>query len=146
MSWRKFEEGAPELASLGADLLNKKIAYLATTEKDGSPRVHPVRPFIGEGRFFLFIDRKSPKRRDLLRDGRFALHCSVFQTNGPSTEFLVSGIASFTDDPDVRDVAYRVVGHDLPDQYALFEFYFERVTVTEYDEERTPMRRRWSSP
>lgn len=144
MSWREFKEGAPELASLGADLLNKKIAYLATTKKDGSPRVHPVRPFIGEGHFFLFIDRKSPKGRDLLRDGRFALHCSVFQTNGPSTEFLISGIASFKDDPEIREVAFRVVGRDLPDQQTLFQFSVGRVIVTEYDEEKAPTVRHWS--
>ena len=146
MSWYDFETGAPYLAMLGLELLNGKIAYLATTKKDGSPRVHPVRPFIGEGHFFLFIDRKSPKRRDLLRDGRYALHCSVFQTNGPSTEFLISGIASFSDDPDIRKVAYRVVGRDLPDQQTLFQFSVGRVIVTEYDEERTPIRRRWSCP
>jgi hypothetical protein len=119
---------------------------LATTIKDGSPRLHPVFPFIGEGHFFLFIHRKSPKKRDLLRDGRYAHHGSVFDTNGPGTEFLMSGIASFIDDPDVREVAYRVLGRELPERYTLFEFSVEQVVATEYDEERTPRRRRWSSP
>jgi hypothetical protein len=146
MSWHDFEIGVPDLALLGLELLNGKIAYLATSKKDGSPRLHPVRPFIGEGQFFLFIDQKSPKRRDILRDGRFALHSSVFQTNGPSTEYLISGMANVIEDPDIREAAHRVVGHDLSDQYTLFEFSVERVSATEYDEERTPKRRRWSCP
>jgi hypothetical protein len=144
MSWREFEEGAPELATLGADLLNKKIAYLATTKKDGSPRLHPVRPFIGEGQLFLFIGRKSPKRRDLLGDGRFALHGSVFQSNGPSIEFLITGVASSADDPEMREAAFRIVGRDLPDQQALFLLSVDTVLVTDYDENRKPMRIRWS--
>jgi hypothetical protein len=143
MSWREFKEGSPDLATLGYELLHGKIAYLATTKKDGSPRLHPVRPFIGEDRLYLFIDRKSPKRQDLLRDGRFALHCSVFQTNGPSAEFSISGTASSADDPEIREAAFRVVGHDLPDQQTLFEFSVEQVIATEYDEERTPSRRSW---
>jgi hypothetical protein len=30
MSWKIFAEESPELAALGADRLNQKIAYLAT--------------------------------------------------------------------------------------------------------------------
>ncbi len=120
--------------------------YLTATIEDGSPRLHPLLPVIGEGHLFLFIHRKSPKKRDLLRDGRYALHGSVFDTNGPSTEFLISGIASFIDDPDIREVACRVLGRELPERYTLFEFSVEQVVATEYNEERTPRRRRWSSP
>jgi hypothetical protein len=146
MSWREFEEGTPELASLGAELLNKKIAYLATTKKDGAPRVHPVRPFIGEGHFFLFIHRKSPKKRDLLRDGRYALHGSVFESNSLSAEFLSTGVATYIDDPGIRAIAMRLAGHHVPARYTLFKFAFDQVIATEYDEERTPRRRRWSCP
>ena len=146
MSWKEFKEGAPNLAALGLALLHDKIAYLATTKRDGSPRLHPVRPFIGEDRLYLFIDRKSPKRQDLLHDGRFALHCSVFQENGPSAEFSISGTASSADDPEIREAAFRVVGHDLPDQQTLFEFSVGQVIATEYDDERAPIRRRWPNP
>ena len=120
MSWREFEVRSPDMATLGHELLNGKIAFLATTKRDGSPRIHPVRPFIGENHLYLFIDRKSPKRQDLLRDGRYALHGSVLQENGPSTELLITGIANPADNPEIRAAAFRVVGHDLPVRRALF--------------------------
>lgn len=134
------------MATLGHELLSGKIAFLATTRKDGSPRLHPVRPFIGEDNLYLFIDRKSPKRQDLLRDGRFALHGSVYQTNGPSSEFSITGTAGSSDDPEIREAAFRVVGHELPDQQALFILSVIRVLVTEYDENRMPIRSRWNRP
>jgi len=49
------------------------LGYLATVRADGGPRVHPVSPVIThEGLFCFVVD--SPKRRDLERDGRYALH------------------------------------------------------------------------
>jgi hypothetical protein len=134
------------MAALGHKLLHGKISFLATAKKDGSPRIHPVRTFIGVDHLDLFINRKSPKRQDLLRDGRYALHTSVFQTNGPSTEFLITGVATPADEPDIREAAFRVVGHDLPDQQSLFIFSVDRVLVTEYDENRKPLRGRWTKP
>ncbi|MFA9403050.1 MAG: pyridoxamine 5'-phosphate oxidase family protein, partial [Anaerolineales bacterium] len=77
MSWRYFKEQSSDLALLGASLLSRKISFLATIRSDGSPRVNPVRPIVGDGYLFVFIDQKSPKRSDLLRDGRYAIHCSV---------------------------------------------------------------------
>lgn len=145
MSWREFEESSPDLAHRGAEVLDGKIAYLATSKKDGSPRIHPVRPFIGDGHLFLFIDKKSPKRQDLLRDGRYAIHGSVFETNGLSTEFLITGISRSAGDLEIREVAIRAAGHDVPVQYALFEFVVEQVIVTEYDDERVPTRQFWRS-
>jgi len=146
MSWQEFKDSASDLAALGHKLLHGKIAFLATTKKDGSPRLHPVRPFIGRDHLYLFINRKSPKRQDLLRDGRYALHNSVFQENGPSAEFLLSGAASPADEPEIREMAFQVVGHDLPDQQALFIFSVDRVLVTEYDGNRKPIRSRWTCP
>ena len=146
MSWQNFSTGEPILAVLGRGLLHGKIAFLATTKPDGSPRLHPVRPFIGENHLYLFINRKSPKRQDLLRDGRYALHGSVFQTNEVSTEFLITGSAQSADSSVIREAAFRVVGHDLPDQQALFVLSVDSVLVTEYDENRKPKRSRWTHP
>ena len=54
MSWNELENHAPSLASLGFKKLNRKVAYLATLKKNGSPRLHPVTPFIGNGMLFIF--------------------------------------------------------------------------------------------
>ena len=63
MSWKILEERNPELAAFGAERLNGKVAYLATIRKDGSPRVHPMTPIIGQGHLFVFTDcvKTAPK-------------------------------------------------------------------------------------
>ena len=144
MSWKEFENDSPELASLGFKKLNRKIAYLAMIKKDGSPRLHPVTPFIGNDMLFIFTEPSSPKISNLQRDGRYALHCSV-GGEGPLIEFLVSGDAKVISDPIVRAQAVSIAASTIViDSYVLFEFQVERVLVVEYDEERKPLMRRWS--
>lgn len=143
MSWKEFEKNSPELASLGHEKLNRKITYLAILSKGGSPRIHPVTPFIGNGMLFIFTQPLSPKIRDLRRDGRYALHCSV-GGEGPLIEFLVSGSAEEVSDPFVRTQAESIAASPVViDSYVLFEFKVERVLVVEYDEDRKPVVRRW---
>ena len=62
MNWADFAKSAPELAAIGYEKLNRKIAYLALLNRDGSPRVHPVTPFIDNGLLFMFTAPSSPKR------------------------------------------------------------------------------------
>jgi len=144
MSWKEFEEESPELASLGFEKLNRKIVYLAMIKIDGSPRLHPITPFIENGMLFMFTEPSSPKIRDLRRDGRYALHCSVSR-EGPLIEFLVSGNAEEISDLIVRAQAERIAAAPVVnDSYVLFEFQVKRVLVVEYDEERKKVVRRWS--
>lgn len=107
MSRKVFQESAPEIASVGFELLNRRIAYLATIKRDGSPRLHPVTPFIGDGMLFIFTEPKSPKIGDLLGDKRYALHCSI-SSEGPLIEFLIMGTAEMIIDPDIRNQAVRI--------------------------------------
>jgi hypothetical protein len=144
MSWKEFEEDYPQLASLGFEKLNRKIVYLAILKKDGSPRLHPVTPFIGNGMLFMFTEPSSPKIRDLRQDGRYALHCSVSR-EGPLIEFLVSGNAEEISDLIVRAQAESIAAAPVVnDSYVLFEFQVKRVLVVEYDDERKKVIRRWS--
>ena len=145
MSWDEFEEYAPSLAEVGFTKLNRKIAYLATLKKDGSPRLHPVTPFIGNGMLFIFTEPSSPKIGDLRRDDRYALHCSVDRAEGESlTEFLITGRARIITDEMVRaeamNIAYSPV---LTPDYVLFEFEVDRVLLVEYDQEGKRRVQRW---
>src|SRR5712691_9702081 len=89
-TWAEFAAAAPELAAFGAERFTQaEVAYLATVCGDGSPRVHPVTPFVGVGRLFLFTELYSPKARDLRRDGRYALHSLVTDQHGTPGEFSV---------------------------------------------------------
>src|SRR3954468_10898295 len=108
MSWKSLEDQQPELAAFGAERLNGKVAYLATIRKDGSPRVHPITPIIGQGHLFVFMEPTSPKGRDLQRDGRYALHCSVSDNSGGSGEFILSGRAHLCHGSELRDLAVQL--------------------------------------
>lgn len=133
MKWGEFETAAPELAAFGKARLHGKVAYLATTQKDGAPRVHPVTPEIGEGHLFVFMEPTSPKGKDLQRDGRFALHCAVSDTTGESGEFWCMGLATLILDPAVRAVAARISSYSPAARYILFELDIRRAQATVYE-------------
>lgn len=145
MSWKVFEERAPKMAALGVARLNRKIAYLAILNKDGSPRLHPITPFIGNGMLFMFTEPSSPKIRDMRRDGRYALHSSVDRKGGESLiEFLVSGTAQVIRDKLVRAEAEKIAASAVvTHNYVLFEFRIDSVLLVEYDPEGKRTVQRW---
>ena len=77
-TWTEFERAAPEMAALGMKQFQKfGLAYLATTRKDGAPRVHPVCPVIAGGRLFVataptFAEEARPAAGRSLRPPRAA--------------------------------------------------------------------------
>jgi len=142
MSWRFLEVQQAELAAFGVERLNGKVAYLATIRKDGSPRVHPMTPIIGEGHLFVFMEPTSPKGHDLQRDGRYAIHCSVSDTSGASGEFIVAGQARLIDNPELRALAVRLASYRPADRYILFEFDVTSATSTIYLKDQ-PIRQHW---
>jgi hypothetical protein len=142
MSWKSLEDGDPELAAFGAERLNDRVAYLATVRKDGSPRVHPVTPIIGQGHLFVFMEPSSPKGHDLQRDGRYAVHCSVSDTSGGSGEFILTGRAHLVENPELRALAVRLASYSPADRYILFEFDIESAASTTYPEDQ-PVRKLW---
>ncbi len=93
-SWQDFALAAPELAAFGAERFAHGPAYLATVLADGSPRLRPVTPIIGEGHLLLFMEPTSPKGRDRQCGSAYALHCSVDSTAGGAGEFLLTGHAA----------------------------------------------------
>ena len=76
LTWGEFRRIRPDLADGGRALFYQfgvGLGFLATVRRDGGPRVHPMCPIIADdGLFALIIP--SPKRDDLVRDGRFAMH------------------------------------------------------------------------
>lgn len=142
MSWQALEHHHPELAAFGAARLNGAVAYLATLRSDGAPRVHPVTPIIGRGHLFVFMEPTSPKGRDLQRDGRYALHCTVDDTSGAGGEFLVAGRARLVDSAELRALAVQLSSYAPADRYILFECMVERAASTTYVDGH-PVRARW---
>jgi hypothetical protein len=142
MSWHDLEHSNPTLAAFGLKRLHGNVAYLATVRKDGSPRVHPVTPIIGQGRLFIFMEPTSPKGHDLRRDGRYALHCAVSDTSGESGEFIVTGRGKLVDDPATRALAAELSSYKPQDRYILFELSVESASATRYEDGK-PVREHW---
>ena len=144
MSWKRLKSESVRLAEFGQERLDGKVAYLATIKQDGSPRLHPVTPIIGEGHLFLFMEPTSPKGHDLRRDGRYALHASVANPDGEGGEFLVTGTARSVEDQEIRSIATRSASYTPADRYVLFELGVDTAFSTVYDQDGTPLRNRWS--
>jgi hypothetical protein len=142
-TWAEFAEQAPEMAAFGASRFRSGVAYLGTLRADGSPRVHPVTPILGE-QLFLFMEPTSPKGKDLQRDGRYTLHCAVADADGGEGEFSIRGRAFLTCDPDLRVQAAQAASYAPQDRYILFVLSIESAFMNTYvDGQSNP--RRWSS-
>jgi hypothetical protein len=143
MSWRELVAGNPELAEYGAArLLDSEVAYLATVRKDGSPRVHPVTPIIGQGRLFVFMEPTSPKGHDLRRDGRYAMHCQVENSEGGKGEFFLSGRARPVHDEATRALAVEAASYEVAARYVLFELSVAQAMSNVYSGDDA-VRQRW---
>ena len=142
MCWNDLENAAPELAAFGLKRFESGVAYLATVRQDGSPRVHPVTPIIGQGHLFLFMEPTSPKGHDLRRGGRYALHSAVSDINGTSGEFILTGSAQFIEDSAMRSLASQLASYAPADRYILFELSIESAVSTTY-KDGNPVRQHW---
>lgn len=138
-TWKEFEERSPDLAALARKLLwfehhgGLNFAYLATGSATGRLRLHPVCPTIVDGRLYVVAEGKTPKKRDLLEDGRFALHSIIFQ-EGKDGQFYASGRATLANDPDTRakvESSYKEWKFS-PDEM-VFELDLERAMNTKWD-------------
>lgn len=121
-SWSEFVAAEPQLASAIRALLlqyGPGMGYLATVRADGGPRVHPVSPVItDEGLFCFVVD--SPKRRDLERDGRYALHS--YPPEDSDDEAYVAGQARPVLDPAVVNHLAGALRASPQVDWRLFEF------------------------
>ena len=135
VNWSDFENDAPDLAEAGKKLLYQfgvGLGFLATLRKDGAPRLHPVCPTVVDGHLYALIG-PSPKRGDLKRDGRYALH--TFPAAEVDDEFLVMGRATFIDDPAITDkVRNDLVARGMTStaDELPFEFQIDRVMHAKY--------------
>ena len=135
VTWSEFENDAPDLAEAGKKLLYQfgvGLSFLATLRKDGAPRLHPICPTVVDGHLYALIG-PTPKRADLKRDGRYALH--TFPAAEVDDEFLVMGRAKFIDDPAIADkVRTDLVARGMTstNDEIPFEFQIDRVMHAKY--------------
>jgi hypothetical protein len=145
VSWAQLREHQPSLAAFGERRLRSRVAYLATVDARGAPRVHPVTPFLMPDRLLVFMEPTSPKGHDLRRGSRYALHCSVEDDQGGAGEFRVRGSAREVSDAQLRAQAADLAPYDPSPTYVLFELLVDDAFSTTYEADGTPVRQRWSS-
>ena len=140
LTWGQFRKAQPELAEAGRKLFYflpepVGLGILATTRKDGGPRVHPCCPLILDDHLLAFVV-PSPKRWDLHRDGRYAFHCYPPADNEDA--FYITGRAKLVTDRDDIAVARAhyfserrwALAPDGFDEQELFEFLIDRCLLT----------------
>jgi Pyridoxamine 5'-phosphate oxidase len=140
VTWKEFAAAQPNLAETGRALLFQfgvGLAFLATVRKDGSPRLHPLCPVLSNERLYVLITPASPKRHDLLRDGRFALQAFP-QPKPGSEEFLVTGKAQLVEDHGTRAIVLKDARHVANASEIFFELWIGRVTHTTWENVLTP--------
>ena len=123
-NWRDFEAEAPELAARARAFLEAGThKTLATLRKDGSPRISGTEAEIvdGELQFGSMLD--AMKARDLLRDGRFALHSASASPPDWDGDAKLAGVAA--------EVSRE--------EYHLFRADIREVVVISLNEKRTKM-------
>lgn len=128
-SWSDFVAADPSLAAGIRALLQQYgpgMAYLATVRADGAPRVHPVSPvFTDEGLYCFLVN--SPKRRDLDRDGRYALHAYPPEDNDDEA-YLTGRAIPVRDQRVITDLADALHASHAVD-WRLYELLIETATL-----------------
>ncbi len=122
VNWAAFESGTPRMATEGKRLLYRTgegSALLATVRDHAPPRIHPINVgVIGDGLYAFVLD--LAKRRDLERDGRYALH--AHQDPLSPHEFMVRGRARLIETDAIRTRVASEWFFTVDDAYQLFEF------------------------
>jgi hypothetical protein len=138
LTWEEFRRERPDLAEAARALLYQfgvGLAFLATVRPDGGPRVHPMCPIITEQGLYAFIV-PGPKRDDLLRDGRYAMH--GFPPAQNEDAIYLTGRAVVKNDPALWQSLTELFFEErhaetVPPQHddgLLFEFLIERCLLT----------------
>jgi hypothetical protein len=132
--WAEFVEADGELAAHVLARLQAAPCYLATVRKDGWPRIHPIGVAVRDGDLVIVMYPTSPKRHDLLRDGKYALHGVVEDNVGGGGEVLVTGVA----------VERPASEEDVSKGYVAFDFLIGEVQTVRYEgDDADPVRNRW---
>ena len=132
VAWSAFEAAEPELAAAGHQLFHQYgigLAYLATVRQDGGPRLHPICIIIAAGGLFCFLI-PSPKRDDLERDGRYALH--AFAPEDTNNEFYVTGRVTMVTDAARRSEVAAAYRNTVQETGELLELSLDRVMLARY--------------
>jgi len=99
--WEDFAREAPEMAGeVGRRFRARTHHMLATVRPDGAPRISGTEVLFAFGELWLGSMWRSPKARDLIRDGRYALHSGSDDPPAWTGDAKVAGRAVEVTDPE----------------------------------------------
>jgi hypothetical protein len=140
-TWAEFERAEPELARFGRERLDGQVCFHATLRADGSPRVHPVEPWIATGLLLVRFRARSPKVDEVARDARYALHSPMDNPDGIGGEFLVNG---WMEQVSPAHPAARRFAEESSEPLAFYALWVEEAVGTTYEgPDLDPVYRRW---
>jgi hypothetical protein len=141
-TWAEFANADPDLAAFARGRMDGRIVYQATLRRDGSPRVHPVSPWIAAGLLCVSFRDASPKIGEVARDGRYALHTAQpwEDHGGDFGEFMARGWLE-----QIGPTHPAVIARPGEPPYGLAHYAcsIEEAVATEYSHEELPIYRRW---
>ena len=146
ITWQALEEAAPQIAQLGKRRLEAtRVVLLGTLQRDGSPRISPVEPYLSQGELLFGSMARSAKTRDLLRDSRCVVHSAVTGPDAGELELKLYGDAVEAS-PQLRADCAEGWWHGRPASAAVvFAVRIARAVLVEWDLGRGQMIvRRWS--
>ena len=141
-TWAEFADAEPALAAFARERMAGRIVYQATLRFDGGPRVHPVSPWVGAGLLCVSFRDTSPKRNEVERDARYALHTAQPWEDhlGAYGEFMARGTLE-----QLLESHAAVIARPGQTPYGLVHYScsIEEAVATEYSEDEMPVYRRW---
>ena len=104
MTWRTFEEAAPEMAAFAKEHFAQRGAavLIGTSRRDGSPRISSIESCILNDNLYLGMMWQSRKAQDLQRDPRVLVRNAVCANTGNEREVSLRGRATEIHDREVR--------------------------------------------
>lgn len=139
--WHDLERERPDLASAGRELLypfnaGVGLGFLGTVRSDGGPRLHPMCPIITSDGLFCVLT-PSPKRDDLHRDQRYALHSypppdneDAFYIRGVARHVLNESLAGDVENAFWAERGMTEPPRGLDDDQQVFSLDIERILLT----------------
>ena len=127
-SWAEFEAAQPSFAARVRRLMEvRKHLTMATLRRDGSPRISGTEVQFAGGQLRIGSMPNAVKARDLLRDGRVAIH-------GPTTD-------PPDEDPNAwvgeAKIAGRALALDSADSSHSFAIDIDEAVVTSLDQNKS---------
>jgi hypothetical protein len=139
MRWTDLAQAQPRLTEvLERRLIDTGVLLVVTLRRDGTPRLSPVEPLLGDGELWLSMMWASRKAADLLRDPRILVHSIVTGRDGGEGEAKLRGTAREVADPTAQAryaeaVAGRLGWRPEVGRFHLFAVEIEDVTFLRYD-------------